>query len=118
MCHHYLLSIFHFEIKKNCKLLNSGNLYLKVYNSSLFQSEIWKVNNGGTSAAKLTNYPGGSVNDIKLVGANIYVASSTAIGKSTDGGTSWSSVTPPPSASNISKIYLYDNSNIIVQMSA
>ena len=97
---------------------NGGNLYLKVYNSILFQNEIWKVNNASTTAGKLTNYTGASINDLKVVAANVYVAAGATIGKSADGGTTWTSVNPPAGVTNISKIYLYDDSNLILQTNA
>ncbi len=98
---------------------NGGNLYLKVFNGSQF--EVWKVNNGSTTAAKLSGYPGTSViSDIKVVGANVYVASFNTLSKSVDGGTTWTAVNLPPSPRPIfSKIYLYDvDSNIIIQTNA
>ncbi len=94
---------------------NGGNLYLKVQNSSSGQLEIWKVNNGGTVASKLSTFSGGYVYDIKTIGATVYVVAGATISKSVDGGSTWSSINPPSGISYILKIFLYDDSNIVIQ---
>jgi len=94
---------------------NAGNLYLNVYNPTSSNYEMWKVNSGNTTAAKLGAYPGsGYISDIKTVGTNIYVASNALIYKSTTGGTSWTTLTVP-TVGNVTKIFFYDDLNIIIQ---
>lgn len=93
---------------------NAGNLYLRVFNNSASQYEVWKINNATTAAAKLSAYPGGSVSDVKVVGANVYVVSGTNMYKSTNGGGAWTATSTP---STTTGIFLYDDLNIIIATS-
>ncbi|MBS1488930.1 MAG: VCBS repeat-containing protein [Bacteroidetes bacterium] len=98
----------------------AGNIYLSYYNNATSTTELWKINSGTTTANKVSTYPGSMVITLNVTASNsIFLTDNVAtkLYKSTNGGSTWATITLPAGQGNVRSIYFYDDNNIIAQFS-